>query len=426
MSVIKNKSMFTAYLGNFVDFLEFGLFSALLPFISNEIFKGIDPSLKSNLSYFILYVGFLGRPIGGYFFGSIGDKIGVHRLLFLSILGISISSLLIGLMPGFTYSWLLLALLRFSQGIFTGAEQASATVLVVKKKDKEATSYTASALLVSFGVLGVTAAQFVAYLMSLYPNSIFSNWRYAFILVSLVGFIVFCIRIFTFDGNYSSKNTETKDDTTKQKRKLSEFKKEIIIFIFLCSTANSIFYLINSYINSNAMIVSSNIIQTKFLTNLFATSLFSIFIVGWGIFLDKIKPNIFIMLFVALMGLSCLLKPLFDTLSVQSSLSYSLSIQASTVLFCQLLTVIILNIIPKYFPESICIKSTGFIVSIGSSVVGGSMPLLASLLNSKDSSQNYLIYIIFILISLGMFGVKFLHSKNNDSMNNEGHPNIRV
>jgi len=371
MTVTKNNNMFTAYLGNFVDFLEFGLFSALLPFISNEIFKGIDPSLKSNLSYLILYVGFLGRPIGGYFFGKIGDKIGVHRLLFLSILGISISSLLIGVLPGFTYSWLLLALLRFSQGIFTGAEQASATVFVVQKKDKSATTYTSSAVLVFFGVLGVTVAQFIAYLMSVYPDSVFSHWRCAFILVSLVGFVVFCIRIYTFDKNYSIKNAELKKGTPEQKHFLREFKKEIFVFICLCSTANSIFYLINAYINNNAMIVSSNIIQTKLLTNVFATSLFSFFIVGWGLFLDKIKVNIFIMLFIALLGLSCLLKPLFDTLSVQSSLSSSLSIQAGTVFFCQLLTVIILNVIPTYFPSSICIQSTGFIISIGSSVVGG-------------------------------------------------------
>jgi MHS family proline/betaine transporter-like MFS transporter len=122
----------------------------------------------------ILYVGFLGRPIGGYFFGRVGDKIGVHRLLFLSILGISISSLLIGIILGFSYSWLLLATLLFSQGIFTGAEQASAAVFVVQK-----TTYTASALLVSFGVLGVIAAQFVAYLMSLYPNSGFERCRFS-------------------------------------------------------------------------------------------------------------------------------------------------------------------------------------------------------------------------------------------------------
>ena len=76
MSQIKKTNMFTAYLGNFVDFLEFGLFSALLPFISNEIFRDAPSNFKANLSYFILYVGFLGRPVGAYFLGKMGDKTG--------------------------------------------------------------------------------------------------------------------------------------------------------------------------------------------------------------------------------------------------------------------------------------------------------------------------------------------------------------
>jgi hypothetical protein len=134
--------------------------------------------------------------------------------------------------------------------------------------------------------------------------------------------------------------------------------------------------------------------------------------VGWGLLLDKIKLNIFIMLFIALSGLLLFLKPLFYTLSIECSLYYSLSIQAGTVAFCQLLTVIILNIIPNYFPSSICVKSTGLIISVGSSVVGGSMPLLASLMSSKNSSQNYLIFIIFFLICVGLFGVRFLYDKN--------------
>ena len=401
----KKRKALIAYIGNFVEFFEFGLFSALLPFISNELFSTLDTSLKTKLSYFILYVGFIGRPIGGYFFGKIGDRLGLKFLLFVSVLGISLTSLMMGLLPRMTYTWIFLLILRFTQGVFTGAEQASATVLVTRQKEGHST-FAQSAFLISFGILGVTAAQCVAYGMSLLSVDSFFNWRHAFLLISVISFCAFMVRFYYFDHDFDDVLHKS---LTQSKASLSRYKMEICIFIVLCSIFNSIFYLINAYIHSISMIVTTQIIPSKFLMNLISTFLFSAFIVGWGLFLDRKKMNIQKVFYSALIGLALLLKPLFDTFSSEAVMLYSLFIQGGAILFCQLLAVITLNRLPAVFPSTMCIQATGLSLSVGASLVGGGMPFFAALLSGQGSSWNSLFFMMIGLISTAVLGVHFLY-----------------
>ena len=123
------KSMKNVYAGNFIDFLEFSLFSALLPFIVRDVMGESDPDSKIIFGYLILYLGFLTRPLGAYFLGKIGDLYSRKRLLLISIFGISFSTILFSFLPqnlwGIGY---IIAFLRLLQGLFTGAEHAAATV----------------------------------------------------------------------------------------------------------------------------------------------------------------------------------------------------------------------------------------------------------------------------------------------------------
>jgi MHS family proline/betaine transporter-like MFS transporter len=417
----KKRKTVIAYIGNFVEFFEFGLFSALLPFISNELFATLETTLKTKLSYFILYVGFIGRPIGGYFFGKIGDRFGLKLLFFVSVLGISVTSLMMGLLPQLTYTWIFLLMLRFIQGIFTGAEQASATVFVTRQKDKHST-FTQSALLISFGILGVTAAQCVAYGMSLLSADSFFNWRHAFLLVSVVSFCAFMIRFKYFEDDFDE---TIRERFTHAQTSLSTYKVEICIFIVLCSIFNSLFYLINAYIHNISMIVTTQIIPSKFLMNLIATFLFSFFIVAWGIFLDRKKIEIQKAFYFSLVGLVLLLKPLFYTFSAEAVLSSSLLIQGAAIFFCQLLAVVTLNCLPGLFPSNLRIQATGLSLSVGASLVGGGMPFFATLLTGQNSSWNSLLFIIFGLLFIGGLGVQFLYSKSRLITNDKKIPNIR-
>src|SRR6476469_3570597 len=78
-------------------------------------------------------VGFLARPVGGLFFGVLGDRLGRKWVLTVTILLMGGSSLAVGLLPTADtigiWAPILLVLLRLAQGFGAGAEQAGATVL---------------------------------------------------------------------------------------------------------------------------------------------------------------------------------------------------------------------------------------------------------------------------------------------------------
>lgn len=392
----KNKHDTTvAYLGNFIEFLEFGLFAAFLPFISQDLFGAFDPSLKAIIAYAILYSGFLGRPIGGYLFGKVGDKIGVKPILFLSILGISISSFIIGVCPHFSFSWVIVALCRFMQGLFTGGEQAAATVFVVREPQKK--SYMNASWLVSYGVFGVAAAQMIAYVFSVLH---IEQWRYAFIGVSLVGMLVFYLRYQTL------KNKELSLPQNNSAKPISYHQGFVVVlFIILMSVANSIFYLINSFFNNYQMMISSTVQSSKLLMTGVSTCLFSVAILFWGSVLDKKNIPVLKWVQFALIGLCFSLVPLFLT-GMEKSLSLqTMLIQFITIVFCQLLTVSVLGTFPNYFQADQRVKMTGISINVGSSIIGGSMPLLASLFATQSGDVNYVVGILILLVVLGLCGL---------------------
>ena len=69
------------YIGNFIDFLEFGLFTALLPYLSQDLLGHYSPALRAEFCYLGGFAGFIGCPVGAFCLGKFGDIYGSQRLL---------------------------------------------------------------------------------------------------------------------------------------------------------------------------------------------------------------------------------------------------------------------------------------------------------------------------------------------------------
>jgi MFS family permease len=399
-----------AYLGNFIDFLEFGLFAAFLPYISLEFFGHHDVPTKLMVSYLILYCGFVSRPLGGYFLGRLADKIGVKKILFLSILGISLSSLCVGLCPKNEYAWIFVIFFRFLQGIFTGGEQAAATVYVVH--DNKNNNYLSSALLVSCGILGVCFSQYIVYMFSVFN---ITNWRMAFVLVSIMGFCVFYFRYIIFKEKFFERQKKI-----SEKVQIKTQWKTLLFFIILISIINSVFYLINSFFNNYQMIITSQIISSKLLITLLSTIFFSIAIIAWGYLLDKKTINVLKLINISLVGIACFIIPLFITGLNPSSFWMPLWVQCAMIVFSQLLAVLALGTLPKYFAQNTRVQLTGISVSIGASLVGGAMPLLASTNTADSLWYNHTIWAFFVLVLCGLIGNHFFMREDNNAITSKG------
>jgi MFS family permease len=116
----------------FYDHFIFGTAAALV--FPKLFFPQADPFVAMILSLLSYGIAFVARPVGAAIFGSLGDKLGRRFVLVSTLLVMGLSTFLIGLLP--TYGQvgllapLLLAFLRFAQGLALGGEWGGAALMV--------------------------------------------------------------------------------------------------------------------------------------------------------------------------------------------------------------------------------------------------------------------------------------------------------
>jgi MFS transporter, MHS family, metabolite:H+ symporter len=106
----------------YYDFALYGLASALI--FSQLFFTNLDPAVGLVASFATFGVGFVARPLGGLFFGTIGDKLGRKWVLVVTILLMGGASTLVGVLPTYDtigiWAPILLVFLRLCQGFGAG------------------------------------------------------------------------------------------------------------------------------------------------------------------------------------------------------------------------------------------------------------------------------------------------------------------
>lgn len=86
-------------LGNLFEHYDTALFGFLSPFLAPLIFPKEEPITALILTYAIIPLGMLARPLGSLVFGFIGDVCGRKHALFLTLAGMSLVSGCIALSP---------------------------------------------------------------------------------------------------------------------------------------------------------------------------------------------------------------------------------------------------------------------------------------------------------------------------------------
>src|SRR5262245_113042 len=92
-------SKWSMLLGNLFEHYDTALFGLLSPFLAPLFFPGQDPLTALILTYCIIPLGMIARPIGSLIFGYIGDTRGRKEALVLSLMGMAIITTIMGFMP---------------------------------------------------------------------------------------------------------------------------------------------------------------------------------------------------------------------------------------------------------------------------------------------------------------------------------------
>ncbi|MGR6901824.1 MFS transporter [Glutamicibacter sp. BSL13] len=132
----RRKVVAASFIGNFVEWFDYAAYGYLAVTIAAVFFPSDDRQLALLMTFGVFAISFLVRPLGGFVWGHLGDRIGRKEALSWSILLMSGATFCIALLPGYASigigAPLLLLALRLVQGFSASGEYAGAAAFLVE------------------------------------------------------------------------------------------------------------------------------------------------------------------------------------------------------------------------------------------------------------------------------------------------------
>ncbi|MDQ7903126.1 MFS transporter [Phytohabitans sp. ZYX-F-186] len=180
------------------DFFIYGLAAALV--LGDLFFPTASDPVQVLASFATFGVAFIFRPLGGFFFGRLGDRIGRRSTLVMTTLLMGFATGIVGLLPTYETAGvaapILLVLARVCQGLGAGAEFGGASTLLAEHAPRGRRAYYASFVQtgVQLGLLTGTVAFLLVQLLGTEAVREW-GWRLPFLASFVLIFVSLYVRL---------------------------------------------------------------------------------------------------------------------------------------------------------------------------------------------------------------------------------------
>ncbi|CAM5761575.1 MFS transporter [Bosea minatitlanensis] len=132
----RRRQLVAASIGNVLEYYDFVVYAFLASTIATKFFPSENEVAALLASFAAFGVGFLARPLGGAIIGRIGDKRGRKIALLITIFGMAVGTVGIGILPSYQsigiLAPILLVAMRLIQGLAAGGEWGGATAFIIE------------------------------------------------------------------------------------------------------------------------------------------------------------------------------------------------------------------------------------------------------------------------------------------------------
>ena len=190
-----------AAIGNTVEWFDFAIYAILATYIADKFFPSGDDTAALLNTFAVFAAAFFMRPLGGFFFGPLADRIGRQRVLAIVILLMSGSTFGIGLVPSYdtigVLAPLLLLVLRCLQGFSAGGEYGSGACFLAEYAPDKHRGFVVAFLVWSVVIGFLLGSITVTVLEAVLPESAMDSygWRLPFLFAGVLGGVGLYIRL---------------------------------------------------------------------------------------------------------------------------------------------------------------------------------------------------------------------------------------
>jgi MHS family proline/betaine transporter-like MFS transporter len=398
-------------LGNAVEWFDYGIYAYGITYISAALFPG-DTEEATLFALATFAISFLVRPLGGLFWGPLGDRIGRKSVLAMTILLMAGATFAVGLIPSYDsigfWAPTLLIILRMLQGFSTGGEYGGAATFMAEYAPDARRGFYGSFL--EFGTLAgfsFGAALMLGYSLHLGDAAMHEwGWRIPFFIAGPIGLIGMYVR---------SKMEDTpifREEMASTERRephgiaalLRNHWRPLLVVGGLVVALNVVNYSLLSYMPTylQRRIGLSN--EEALLVPIIGMLFMMLFLPFAGALSDRVgrRP----MWRWSLIGLLLLVVPLYMLIGTGFA-GALIAFMALGLLYVPQLATISATF-PAMFPTAVRFAGFAIAYNISTSIFGGTAPMIGSGLISLTGDPLMPAYYMMIACLVGLVALRFM------------------
>ncbi|MCF5707945.1 MFS transporter [Pseudomonas syringae] len=397
------KVIVAAAIGNFVEWFDFAVYGFLATTIALQFFPSGDTSAALLKTFAVFAVAFAFRPLGGIFFGMLGDRIGRKRTLAMTILLMAAATTLIGVLPTYVaigvMAPILLTIIRCAQGFSAGGEYAGACAYLMEHAPRDQRAWYGSFVPVStFSAFAAAAVVAYALEASLSAEAMGSwGWRLPFLIAAPLGLVGLYLR---WKLDETPAFQVVKQEQAVAHSPLTETLRHhagaiCCLGAFVSLTALS-FYMFTTYFATYLQVAGGLSRASALLVSLIALAFAAAICPLAGAYSDRVGRR-------ATMATACILLMLvvFPSFLMASSGSFAASVIGVMLLavgavLCGVVTAALLS---ETFPTRTRYTASAITYNMAYTLFGGTAPLMATwLITTTGSNLSPAFYLIAVAV----------------------------
>jgi MFS family permease len=377
-------NMWSGTIGNFVEWYDWYIYGLLAAIFAGQIFPS-ESEIASLIAAFVTYaIGFIVRPASGIIISPLADRYGRRVTLYLSISGMALGSLIIGLTPGFAtigYAAPILFLVaRILQGISAGSEIQSAISFMVEHAPPNRRGLFGSLTNMASGLATLAATVSAALVTAAFdPETLAAwGWRIPFLVGAVLGLVGLLLRSFA-DEPAEFEASSVVDQRTAMARLwalLREHPKTLLQAAALSAPAVA-YYTWATFLPTYAQLTSGRNQGSTLAGSVIGLAVFVILVPICGALSDRLgRRKIFPI--IGAIGMVVLFYPLLLLLNLPGFWVYVVVATSGWVVLA-IWQAVYPTIQAELFPASVRVSGIGFSHQLVIATLGGTAPLIATL-----------------------------------------------